>query len=166
MTGSRFRPVRSRRLISSRADRASDKAAMAGSVTDRGRDARRATSLWRRRPFGSRYSRRRRLRGRVRRIWWTWHGSAGFATAIYNDFTGKWHILIHDLGQQDPRSAPIGLELISLLLRKYSGGARCKAEQSVQGRYDGLLQSGCRGLRSRTGRIGWRCCSSVWRRGG
>lgn len=54
-------------------------------------------------------------------IWWTWHGSAGFATAIYNDFTGKWHILIHDLGQQDPRSAPIGLELISLLLRKYSG---------------------------------------------
>jgi 2-polyprenyl-6-methoxyphenol hydroxylase-like FAD-dependent oxidoreductase len=56
-----------------------------------------------------------------RDIWWTWHGRAGFAAAIYNDFSGKWHILIHDLGQQDPRSGPVDLELISVLLRKYSG---------------------------------------------
>jgi 2-polyprenyl-6-methoxyphenol hydroxylase-like FAD-dependent oxidoreductase len=46
-----------------------------------------------------------------RDIWWTWHGNAGFAAAIYNDFTGKWHILIHDLGQQDPGSGPVDLEL-------------------------------------------------------
>lgn len=56
-----------------------------------------------------------------RDIWWTWHGSEGFAAAIYNDFTGKWHILIHDIGQQDPAAGSVDLELIGVLLRKYSG---------------------------------------------
>jgi 2-polyprenyl-6-methoxyphenol hydroxylase-like FAD-dependent oxidoreductase len=51
-----------------------------------------------------------------RDIWWIWQSVDGFCGAIFNDFTGKWHIHVMDLEAAAPN-----LERVERLLRRRSG---------------------------------------------
>ncbi len=51
-----------------------------------------------------------------RDIWWMWHAKDGFASAIYNDFSNKWHVTTLDLEGGEP-----SLQKIAVLLRERSG---------------------------------------------
>jgi 2-polyprenyl-6-methoxyphenol hydroxylase-like FAD-dependent oxidoreductase len=50
-----------------------------------------------------------------RDIWWVWQSVGGSCSAIFNDFTGKWHISAMDLGGAEPT-----LERVEQLLRRRS----------------------------------------------
>jgi 2-polyprenyl-6-methoxyphenol hydroxylase-like FAD-dependent oxidoreductase len=54
-----------------------------------------------------------------RDIWWTWHGTRGLAAAIYNDFTGQWHILAFDRSERS-RPEIRKFEKIGSWLRAFS----------------------------------------------
>jgi 2-polyprenyl-6-methoxyphenol hydroxylase-like FAD-dependent oxidoreductase len=58
---------------------------------------------------------------RSRDIWWTWQTTGGLAAAIYNDFIGKWHVLIMEPGQPHTVPETSGLERVGQLLRQISG---------------------------------------------
>lgn len=51
-----------------------------------------------------------------RDIWWVWQSVGGSCSAIFNDFTGKWHIHAMDLEGAEPT-----LERVERLLRRRSG---------------------------------------------
>lgn len=51
-----------------------------------------------------------------RDIWWIWQSVNGSCSAIFNDFTGKWHIHAIDPGNAEP-----SLERVERLLRQRSG---------------------------------------------
>jgi 2-polyprenyl-6-methoxyphenol hydroxylase-like FAD-dependent oxidoreductase len=58
---------------------------------------------------------------RSRDIWWTWHGYDGVAAAIFNDFTGQWHVLILERRTVGTIPNSSKLALIGKRLREYSG---------------------------------------------
>ena len=84
-----------------------------------------------------------------RDIWWTWHGTKGLAAAIYNDFTGQWHVLAFDRNEQS-RTEITAFEKIGILLRRFSGIA--DVQPSNPSKIDALAPSDRIAERFTTGR--------------
>jgi 2-polyprenyl-6-methoxyphenol hydroxylase-like FAD-dependent oxidoreductase len=58
---------------------------------------------------------------RSRDIWWLWQSPQGLISAIYNDFTEKWHILAVDFDTPGSTDSASALERIGEFLRQASG---------------------------------------------